>query len=68
MFDYYIAMDPSLWFNEQYLVNNFDELISGEDYSSKKLWFAGSTATDISPFTKQLEEEFKNPDTKLTWK
>lgn len=68
MFDYYIAMDPSLWFNEQYLVNNFDKLTSGKDYSSKKLWFAGSTASDISPFTKQLEKKFKNADTKLKWK
>ncbi|MGO3183528.1 MAG: alpha/beta hydrolase [Aequorivita sp.] len=68
MFDYYIAMDPSLWFNEQYLVKNFKNLSKGKNYSSKKLWFAGSTASDISPFTKQLEKKFKNADTKLTWK
>ncbi len=68
MFDYYIAMDPSLWFNEQYLAKNFDSLLKENDYKMKKLWFAGSGASDISSFTQQLEEKLKNSDTNLTWK
>lgn len=35
MFDYYIAMDPALWYNEQYLVKNFDSLAK-ENYEQKK--------------------------------
>ena len=35
---------------------------------NKKLWFASSTASDISAFTKQLEEAFKEADVKLEWK
>lgn len=68
LFDYYIAMDPALWYNEQYLVKNFESL-SKENYDNKKkLWFAGSSAPDISPFTNQLEEKLKSSDKNLIWK
>ena len=67
MFDYYIAMDPALWFNEQYLVKNFEILTKENNYKNKRLWFAGSRATDISPFTKDLEKKLKNNKSELTW-
>lgn len=68
MFDYYIAMDPALWYNEQYLVENFDSL-SKENYEQKKkLWFAGSDALDISPYTRKLNEKLKKSNRNLIWK
>jgi predicted alpha/beta superfamily hydrolase len=68
MFDNYIAMDPSLWFNEQYLVKNFESL-SKKDYQQKnKIWFAGSSVVDISLNTRALNEKLKHTDKKLIWK
>lgn len=68
MFDDYIAMDPALWFNEQYLVKNFESLTKNNDYSNKKLWFAGSSAVDIAPYTKDLSEKLNNEKSGLIWK
>ena len=68
MFDFYIAMDPSLWFNEQYLVKNFESLTRENNYENKRLWFAGSGATDISQITKDLEKKLKNYRGELIWK
>lgn len=53
MFDQYIAMDPSLWWNDHYLVKNAPGYISKLP-ASKRLWFAGSQAKDISRYTRQL--------------
>jgi len=68
MFDFYIAIDPSLWYNEQYLVKNF-ETLSKENYKrKKKLWFAGSDAVDISTHTNKLEKKLKQSKKELIWK
>jgi len=67
MFDYYIAMDPALWYNEQYLVKNFDSLAKENYLQKKKLWFAGSSAEDISPYTKELAEKLNQEDHGLLW-
>lgn len=68
MFDSYIAFDPSLWFNENYLVKNFETLIKDKNYKNKKIWFAGSDAEDISNFTKELEQKMKTSSQDFTWK
>ena len=68
MFDYYIAMDPSLWFNEQYLVKNFETLVQDKNYQNQKLWFAGSSVVDISKNTLALEEKLKKAKNNLVWK
>lgn len=68
MFDRYIAMDPALWFNEQYLVKNFESLTKNNDYTNKKLWFAGSGAADIAPYTNDLSKKLKTANNGLTWK
>jgi len=68
MFDYYIAMDPALWYNEQYLVKNFDSLAKEKYEQKKKLWFAGSNAVDISKHTRELNAKLKNLDIGLVWK
>lgn len=54
MFDNYIAFDPSLWWNDHYLVKNAKEHLAKFPSSDKRVWFAGSNAEDISPFTKEL--------------
>ncbi|CDF79314.1 putative carbohydrate esterase (CE1) [Formosa agariphila KMM 3901] len=68
MFDYYIAMDPALWYNEQYLVKNFESLAKDDYGQQKKLWFAGSDAVDIAQHTKALNETLKQLDLGLQWK
>lgn len=68
MFDFYIAFDPSLWWNNHYLVRTAKEHLSALPATEKKLWFAGSDATDISAYTKELAEIFKAANLKnLTW-
>jgi len=68
MFDYYIAMDPALWYNDQYLVKNFEKLSKENYHSEKKLWFAGSDAVDISTHTNELAKKLNEKDKELIWK
>lgn len=68
-FDFYIAMDPSLWWNNHFLAKNADALLSKFPDQNLKLWFAGSSAEDISKFTKRVENSLKtSAPPKLTWK
>lgn len=68
-FDFYIAMDPSLWWNDHYLTKNADSLLSKFPDQKLKLWFAGSSAEDISVYTKKVEQTLKESSPqKLTWK
>lgn len=59
MFDNYIAFDPSLWWNDHYLVRTAKEHITKLPGTQQRLWFAGSNAKDVSPYTKQLANFFK---------
>ncbi|MEQ3661366.1 MAG: putative alpha/beta superfamily hydrolase [Flavobacterium sp.] len=68
MFDNYIAFDPSIWFNEQYLVKNFESLVKDKNYKDKKIWFAGSDAEDISKYTKELDQKLNNSKDNFVWK
>lgn len=68
-FDFYIAMDPSLWWNGNHLVNNAEKLLNNLPQGSTKLWFAGSDTPDIAQYTRQLEKILKNRNiANLTWK
>jgi predicted alpha/beta superfamily hydrolase len=68
MFDTYIAFDPSLWWNNHYLVRTAKDHLSKHSDSRKRLWFAGSNTEDISQYTRELSEILKaeNP-AYLTW-
>jgi hypothetical protein len=69
-FDVYIAMDPSLWWNDAYLVKNAEKLISNFPDQPKKLWFAGSVVPDISINTNQLAKKLEKiapPNLKWTY-
>jgi hypothetical protein len=69
-FDFYIAMDPSLWWNNNYLANNANTLLTKLPEKDIKLWFAGSNTEDISQYTKKVEKALQNDDapSNLTWK
>jgi len=68
-FDFYIAMDPSLWWNNNYLVRNANTLIENLPNKEIKLWFAGSSAEDISQFSNELAKVLKtDTPNQLKWK
>src|SRR5690606_18120525 len=54
LFTNYIAFDPSLWWNNHYLNRTVQEHLEGFPTDKKRLWFAGSAATDINQYTKEL--------------
>lgn len=68
MFDFYIAMDPSLWWNNQHLVKTAKTNLAQFPASPKQFWFAGSNAKDIAKHTKELAKILTeaNP-TNLKW-
>lgn len=68
-FDFYIAMDPSLWWNSHFLVQNSTNFFNQFPDKEIKLWFAGSSAEDISIYTNKLAENMNNDaPNKLIWK
>ena len=69
MFDNYIAFDPSIWWNNHYLVRNAKKYLANFPKTEKKIWFAGSSANDISKYTNELAEIFKTENlSNLKWK
>lgn len=56
MFNNYIAIDPSLWWNDQYLVKNAGRLLATGDMNGRKFWFAGSSTKDIQEATSKLAD------------
>ena len=69
MFDNYIAFDPSLWWNNHYLVRTAKENLAKFPISDKRIWFASSDAEDVSPFTKELAGIFKTENKEnIKWK
>lgn len=60
LFDFYIAFDPSLWWNNQELVKSAPEHLKKMHHDGKKkFWFAGSKARDIAKVTKVLSEKLQ---------
>ncbi|WP_299099759.1 alpha/beta hydrolase-fold protein [uncultured Winogradskyella sp.] len=53
-FDFYIAMDPSLWWNDHYLEKNAEDFLKNISDKKKRFWFAGSSVEDISVHTNNL--------------
>lgn len=69
LFDYYIAFDPSLWWNNHKMVDQAAQYLSNFPAHSKTLWFAGSDAKTIYPYTRQLSETLKKHALpQLRWK
>ncbi|MFT3902976.1 MAG: alpha/beta hydrolase-fold protein [Niabella sp.] len=68
MFDNYIAFDPSLWWNNHYLVRTAKEYLAKFPTNEKRLWFAGSNTGDIFPYTKELANILKTENSaNLIW-
>jgi hypothetical protein len=69
MFDYYIAFDPSLWWNNKYLISTAKEDLSKFPTTPKRFWFAGSGLEDVSSTVGLLAKvlETKNLNN-LKWK
>ncbi len=68
-FDFYIAMDPSLWWNANYLANTAKEHLAKLPSKKIKFWFAGSSAKDISLYTNKLHTVLEvNSPKSLIWK
>lgn len=59
MFDNYIAFDPSLWWNNHYLVRTAKQHLASFPKTEKRIWIAGSSAEDISQYTNELAAIFK---------
>lgn len=69
LFDNYIAFDPSIWWNNHYLLRTATEHLAQFPTTEKKIWFAGSSAEDISQYTNQLSEVFETANiSNLKWK
>ena len=58
-FDFYIAMDPSLWWNDHYLEKNASSYLAKFPDKKFKLWFAGSNTEDISIYTNAVAKILK---------
>lgn len=59
-FDYYIAMDPSLWWNNHYLERKASDYLKQFPDKDITLWFAGSAVEDISIHTNNLAKTLEN--------
>ena len=69
IFDFYIAMDPSLWWNNHFLVKMSSQYLKEFPTKEIKLWFAGSGAEDISIHTNEFSRTLENIVVKgLQWK
>ncbi|MBE8715541.1 alpha/beta hydrolase [Sphingobacterium hungaricum] len=68
MFDFYIAFDPSLWWNDEYLVKTANEHLDKFPDAQKTFWFAGSGATDISVTVGKLSDILKTKNSEnIKW-
>ncbi len=69
MFDFYIAFDPSLWWNDKYLVKIAAEKLDNFPSGQKTFWFAGSSEKVIFKTVAQLAAIIKAKNiTTLNWK
>ena len=69
MFDFYIAMDPSLWWNNESEVKMAKESLANITNSPKRLWFTSSGEKGIFEPVNRLSEVFKSADMKnVKWK
>lgn len=59
LFDYYIAFDPSLWWNNNEMERIAKKSLTKFPSTIKRFWFAGSGNETISPFTRNLSNIIK---------
>ena len=54
LFDFYIAMDPSLWWNDMDMVKTAPEYLAKFPAKPIRFWFAGSSVQEETPFIADL--------------
>jgi uncharacterized protein len=68
MFDTYIAFDPSLWWNNQKLVNGAGEQLRARPKLEKTLYFVSSDEKGLEEITQRLAEILgKNAPSGIRW-
>lgn len=68
-FDFYIAFDPALWWNDQYLVKTAKEHLKNLPAKEIRFWFAGSSVQKDTPFILELSKIIESESPKsLVWK
>ncbi len=68
LFDRYIAMSPSLWWNDHAIVKQAAERLSSLRGKQRWLWFTAADERDIYRFTDQLVMQLKaNAPADLRW-
>ncbi|MGY0392188.1 alpha/beta hydrolase [Bizionia sp. KMM 8389] len=69
-FDFYIAFDPSLWWNNHNYDINVETYLNNLPKTQTKIWFASSDVEGMQEATHNLAEAFKKvtPKNKLIWK
>lgn len=69
LFDFYIAFDPSLWWNKQYLLRKANKRLNLFPEKQKKLWFSASGQKEISEAANSLSTLLESKNIKqLQWK
>ncbi|MGV9003435.1 alpha/beta hydrolase [Flavobacterium sp.] len=67
-FDFYIAFDPSLWWNDHSLQKEAAKYLKSFTTKKTKLWFAGSGEQDISQYTNKVAQTLgTTAPTNVTW-
>ena len=56
LFDFYIAFDPSVWWNDKYLLRTATERLKQFPTTPKVFWLASSGAADIAATTGKLAD------------
>ena len=68
VFDYYIAFDPSLWWNRKYLLRKAHKKLKAFPDTPKSLWFAASGQKEILKAASRLAELLQSKNkTGLKW-
>ena len=67
-FDSYIAIDPSLWWNNHELFDSYCKKFDFNLLENKKIWISSSKTISISKFTDQFVEKLREKDNlKSNW-
>jgi len=68
LFDHYVALDPSLWWDSVSLVGSAERRLAGFDSRARTLYLASSNVADIATPTTRLAELLRAaPPRGLTW-
>ena len=69
VFDFYIAFDPSLWWNNHYYDKYVEKYLNNFPEKRTRLWFASSSAKGMSKATLSIADALqKVPTSKLMWR